>query len=119
MVHTFVTGVTKMRRTAVILMGLTLYANAAAAQQGPGDPRQGAALARDWCTSCHVIGTQPGAQGTDAVPSFPRIARDPAKGPAYVGAFLKNPHPPMPPMPLSHIAIEDLVAYFRELQTAR
>ena len=31
MVHTFVTGVTKMRRTAVILMGLTLYANAAAA----------------------------------------------------------------------------------------
>jgi mono/diheme cytochrome c family protein len=81
-----------------------------------GDPVQGAALVRDWCISCHVVGTGPTARGTDAVPSFPAIARDPAKGPDYVARFLANPHPAMPPMPLSRMAVNDIVAYFRALQ---
>ena len=112
-----------MRAVGGLLAGAMLLGSQAlaqsGAQSGPGDPRQGAALARDWCSSCHVISAQPDARGTDAVPSFPRIARDPAKGPAYVGEYLKSPHPPMPPMPLSRVAITDIVAYFRELQNAR
>jgi mono/diheme cytochrome c family protein len=99
---------------AVLLGGVPALAQTAGGAS-QGDARQGAALARDWCSSCHVVGTEPGARGTDAVPSFVSVARDPAKGPDYVRRVLANPHPPMPQMPLSRRSVEDLVAYFRTL----
>lgn len=83
------------------------------------DARQGAGLARDWCASCHVVGMEPGARGTDAVPSFVSVARDPNKGPDYARRVLAGPHPPMPPMPLSRGALDDLVAYFKVLKDAK
>jgi len=95
-------------------LSLGLLSPQAWAQQS-GDAKQGAGLARDWCASCHVVGTEPGGRGTDSAPSFARIARDPAKGPDYVRGVLNAPHPPMPFMPLSRAAMNDLVAYFREL----
>lgn len=104
------------------LMGGLVLASPALAQRPnevpPGDARQGAGLARDWCASCHVVGTEPGARGTDAVPSFASVARDPKKGPEYARRILSAPHPPMPPMPLSGRSVDDLVAYFRTLAAA-
>jgi cytochrome c len=61
------------------------------------------------------VGTEAGARGTDAVPSFASVARNPDKGPDYVRRVLANPHPSMPRMPLSRQAVEDIVAYFRTL----
>lgn len=94
-----------------------LAASAVQAQPAPRvpDARQGAGLARDWCANCHVVGMEPGARGTDAVASFISVARDPKKGPDYVRRVLAGPHPPMPPMPLSRGAVDDLVAYFQVL----
>jgi len=117
-------------RVVLSLLGFLAVAPVALAQTGAPlgapsgaqrvpDPRQGAGLARDWCASCHVIGTEPGGRGTDAVPSFPSIARDPAKGPEYVRRILAGPHPPMPPMPLSRASVDDIVAYFKTLATPR
>ncbi len=106
-------------RVALTLLGLlTLTAAAGAQPAHQPDARQGAGLARDWCASCHVVGMEPGARGTDAVPSFASIARDPKRGPEYARRVLSAPHPPMPPMPLSGRAVDDLVAYFRTLATA-
>ncbi len=109
-----------MRRT-ILLTGLLLAASPSMAQTSPHqpDPRQGAGLARDWCANCHVVGMEPGGHGTDAVPSFVSIARDPAKGPEYAGRVLSGPHPPMPPMPLSRDAVDDLVAYFKVLAESK
>lgn len=109
-------------RVMLLLTGILLVTSPAFAQRPnevpPGDPRQGAGLARDWCSSCHVAGTEPGGRGTDAVPSFVSVARDPKKGPEYVRRVLSGPHPPMPPMPLSGRSVDDLVAYFRTLAAA-
>lgn len=106
---------------AIACLPLALGALAQDARaQAPRQPdaRQGAGLARDWCANCHVVGLEAGGRGTDAVPSFVNIARDPRKGPDYVRRVLANPHPPMPQMPLSRAAVEDLVAYFRTLVAA-
>jgi len=105
-------------RVLILLLGLTLTGHGAMAQAA-GDAQQGAGLARDWCSSCHVVGTEAGAHGTDAVPSFVSVARDPAKGPEYVRRVLANPHPPMPAMPLARRSVDDLVAYFRTLVVTR
>jgi len=105
-----------MRLSSILATWLSLWLllPSARAQQS-GDARQGAGLARDWCASCHVVGIEAGGRGTDSAPSFARIARDPAKGPEYVRGALNAPHPPMPFMPLSRAAMNDLVAYFRTL----
>ena len=100
-------------RIVLPVMGLLLLALPARAE---GDARQGAGLARDWCASCHVVGKDEGGRGTDAVPSFVSVARNPAKGPDYVRRVLANPHPAMPRMPLSGQGVEDIVAYFRTLR---
>ncbi len=106
-------------RVTILLMGLLFAASPSMAQPArQPDPRQGAGLARDWCANCHVVGMEPGGHGTDAVPSFVSVARDPAKGPDYVRRVLSGPHPPMPPMPLSNAAVDDLVAYFKVLAAA-
>ena len=99
----------------IVMLGLVLLAAVPARAQGGGDARQGAGLARDWCANCHVVGRAAEGRGTDAVPSFVSVARDPKKGPDYVRRVLANPHPPMPQMPLSRRSVEDLVAYFRTL----
>ena len=103
-----------------LLATLLLLPLAAQAQQRrQPDANQGAALAREWCASCHVVGTGQAGTGTDAAPSFSRIAKDPKKGPDFVRGMLANPHPPMPPLEISQAAIGDIVAYFRYLQQAK
>lgn len=99
-----------------LLAALLLPAAAQAQQRREPDANQGAALAKEWCSSCHVVGTGQAGTGTDAAPSFARIAKDPKKGPDFVRGMLANPHPPMPPLEISQAAIEDIVTYFRVLQ---
>jgi cytochrome c len=81
------------------------------AAPGRADPRIGEALARRWCSECHLVA---GARtATDAAPTFQSLASDPTKTPAHLRAFLAKPHAPMPPIPLSGTEVEDLIAYIR------
>jgi len=107
-----------MRRVSclMLLASLLLPDGAQAQQRREPDANQGAALSKDWCSSCHVVASGQAARGTDAVPSFAAIAKDPKRGPDFVRGMLANPHPPMPPLEISRAAIEDIVAYFRVLQ---
>ena len=82
-----------MRRKLALVVGLAgaLLAMTAGAQQ-EGDPAAGRRLAEAWCSGCHVIG--PGASGpaSDAVPTFPAVARMPSTTGMSLRAFLLTPH---------------------------
>ena len=94
---------------AALLLPMIVPAGVHAQQRREPDANQGAALARDWCSSCHVVGTGQAGTGTDAAPSFVSVARDPKRGPDFVRGMLAKPHPPMPPLEISRAAIEDIV----------
>lgn len=78
-----------------------------------GDAGEGEKIAKQWCTSCHVVGRKPMA--SDKAPAFSALAADPAKSEGYLKAWISNPHPPMPNFNLSRQTINDLVAYIRSL----
>jgi len=76
------------------------------------DAFNGRHLAQRWCSTCHATATR----GSDTVRSFEAIAASAAGDQARLRRFLADPHPPMPPMQLSHTDIEDLVAYIDSLR---
>jgi mono/diheme cytochrome c family protein len=77
---------------------------------------QGHALARQWCSGCHLV--EPGqASGGDAAPPFMAIAQDPALTPERLTQWLSDPHPPMPNLSLANEEIAALVAYIGSLRT--
>jgi mono/diheme cytochrome c family protein len=79
------------------------------------DVAQGEALARQWCASCHVVGTADAGVRPDAPPSFVGIARRPETSESSLRAWLGTPHPNMPSFDLSRSAVEDLTAYIKSL----
>jgi len=97
--------------TRFLITGLLILATAGpAAAQDASDPVGGAELARTWCSGCHVVEPQQ-SHGNDAVPSFAAIAAAPATTPASLHAFLAKPHGQMTDLKLSHLQIDDVVAY--------
>jgi mono/diheme cytochrome c family protein len=79
------------------------------------DVGNGEALARRWCTSCHVVANnQPGPTGE--APPFRVIARTPDLDAGKLALFLLQPHPKMPDMGLSRQAVTDLAAYISSLR---
>ena len=92
---------------AVVLWGVS----AAAAQ---GDPRNGRAIARSWCTGCHLV--EPSGLGSDTAPPFAVIANDPARTAPRLKRWLADPHPPMPNLKLTPREIDDVVAYLESLK---
>jgi mono/diheme cytochrome c family protein len=79
------------------------------------DVGNGEALARRWCTSCHVVANdQPGPAGE--APPFRVIARTPDLDAGKLALFLLQPHPKMPDMGLSRQAVTDLAAYISSLR---
>ena len=65
-------------RTPGLALALILAGVPAAAQDPPGDPERGRALAERRCAKCHQV--LPGSRGPSAVgaPAFQAVADDPA-----------------------------------------
>lgn len=78
------------------------------------DPQDGYRLAKQWCTSCHIVG--PNEPGADAARPFASIANDPLFTEDGIRAWLADPHPPMPNLNLSRLEVEQIVAYLRSLR---
>ncbi|MEZ5931717.1 MAG: cytochrome c [Alphaproteobacteria bacterium] len=95
--------------TAAFLSAAILASGALAA-----DIRAGEKLAKQWCTNCHLIGTEQSAGG-DAAPPFAAIAESAADRKDDLKAWLADPHPPMPNLSLSRFEIDDLLAYIESL----
>ena len=79
------------------------------------DADQGAALAKRWCATCHVVDADQKRASAD-VPPFAVIAQRPDFTPAKVAAFLIEPHPKMPNFPLSRNEAADIAAYIGTLR---
>lgn len=83
------------------------------------DAAAGAALAEEWCSSCHVV-SRAQQQGQSDAPSFAAIARRTVDPSAEWLAFrLLNPHPLMPKVSLTRTQAEDLAAYFESFEKLR
>lgn len=69
----------------------------------------GSALARKWCSSCHLISLSQ-AEISDAVPSFREIARKRLTA-TTLRAFLSTPHTRMPDMSLTRQEQDALIRF--------
>jgi mono/diheme cytochrome c family protein len=103
-----------MRHVLVILC--LVAATPALAQQFPGDPAAGRALASRNCSSCHLVTERQAGPAADGVPSFASIARMPSTTELSLRAFLRTPHPPMPDLALSRRETDDIVSYILDLR---
>lgn len=97
------------------LVGLTAAPAGAADLTAAAKAERGKFLARHWCMSCHVVERE-GGHGTDAAPTFPKLADDPAYTEARLKGWLAAPHPPMPDPGLSRREIDEIAAYIISLR---
>jgi mono/diheme cytochrome c family protein len=103
-----------MSHSIKALVGLLLTAGLASPGRA-ADAGQGGELAKRWCAACHVVSPEQ-QQGSDRVPSFASIARQPGFGVEKLTYFLLDPHPKMPDMALTRREAEDLAAYIASLR---
>ena len=78
------------------------------------DAVHGEQLAKRWCASCHIVGSDQ-TRGADNVPPFAAIAKRPGFDADKIARFLVDPHPKMPDMQLSTFEAKDLGAYIAGL----
>jgi len=76
----------------------------------------GHGLARQWCSSCHVIEKDQAQPATDSVPSFFAIANDSTTTEDGLRTFLGTPHASMPNISLSREEVTNLIAYLMSLK---
>jgi cytochrome c len=101
------------RAAAGVVFGLVLaLATAGAARADAG---AGAQLARQWCSSCHVVAA--GQTGTvpQGPPSFAGVAKSGMTA-AQLRAFLSHPHGAMPDLALTRVEIDNLIDYIESLR---
>ena len=84
--------------------------------QAAGDVEDGKALAREWCSSCHLVESGGQLSAQDSAPPFPEMAADPAYTEQRLRSWLWAPHPPMPDFDLSRYEIDSLVDYIMSLE---
>lgn len=95
------------------LAGLLVFLPGLAAAQ---DPQQGHALARRWCSSCHLIDRLAAQGRADGVPSFPAISAKPGTSASTLRSSLTGAHTRMPDFSLSNRDQNDLIAYILSLR---
>ena len=102
------------------LAAALLLAGPAAAQTTivttKGNAAAGAEIARTWCRNCHVIDGS-AIEASDAVPSFPAIAKRPGTTEDGLRSFITVPHR-MPNFQLTPQQIDDVATYILSLKPA-
>jgi mono/diheme cytochrome c family protein len=103
-----------MTKTEALLFS-TVVAVSLAGPAYAADPDKGETLARRWCSSCHVVGSNQQSVVNEA-PPFASIARQPGFDASKIAFFLLAPHPKMPDMGLSRSEAADIAAYISRLK---
>ncbi|MEP4378472.1 MAG: c-type cytochrome [Alphaproteobacteria bacterium] len=105
-----------MRIVAAKFLALSIVMTASmvnpAAGQDERERRAGEQLSRDLCAACHIVSENQRGPVLDGMPSFPELARSKRTN-AQLRAWLTDPHPPMPALPLSEREIASVIAYIR------
>jgi mono/diheme cytochrome c family protein len=86
-----------------------------AAGEARADAKAGARLARQWCSSCHLVAANQTSAVPQGPPSFPAVARS-GMTPAQLRAFLSHPHGAMPDLALTRVEIDNLIDYIESLR---
>jgi mono/diheme cytochrome c family protein len=103
---------------ALLLPAALVTPMSALAQMGlPADAGRGRELARQLCSSCHLVDPEQNGPVPDAVPSFMAIAARPGTSEGDVIEALIGPsHPIMPQPPLDQQQTRDVAAYILSLR---
>lgn len=73
----------------------------------------GAAVAKQLCSACHIVAEGQTGPVPDGVPPFSVIAKRPGRTEGYLRAYLAEPTPPMPHVPLAERDVDAVIAYIR------
>lgn len=106
-----------MRRFFVPVLWIALIGSVstpARAQQQP-NPLVGERLARQWCSSCHLVTRDQNTPGPDAAPPFASIAARPQATAGALRVLIQMPYPRMPQIALSRDETEHIIAYILSL----
>lgn len=98
---------------ANLIMGMAMWSSGAAGDDEARGRAAGAAVAQELCSGCHIVAEDQTGPVPDGVPPFPIIAGRPGRTIGYLQAYLADPTPPMPHLPLSKREIDDVIAYIR------
>jgi mono/diheme cytochrome c family protein len=98
--------------TALLVLALVVL-TLAQELVGPPDAARGKALAGRWCGACHLV--QLRLTDIDP-PTFAAVANDPSKTSEYLRHFFASPHKDMPPIQLTPLQVEDIIAYLKTLK---
>ena len=101
---------------AGVLMALAAGIAAAGAQAAEFNTVAGKQLAKQWCSSCHIVEEGQGETMSTAAPSFFDIAADPATTEMGLHAFFASPHEQMPNFQLSNGEADNVIAYILSLR---
>lgn len=103
----------RVARSIVALLAATMTAEA----QELGNAAEGHRLAEQWCSACHLIAPGLSDKVSDAVPTFPAIARHSSTTALSLRAFLQTSHRTMPNFNVTDPQIDDLTAYILGLRS--
>lgn len=98
---------------AVFFLTLPLGIGRAADTDEARQRAEGGAVAQELCSGCHIVAEGQTGPVPDGVPPFPVIAGRPGRTSGYLRAFLADPTPPMPHVPLTQRQVESVIAYIR------
>ena len=98
---------------AFLILGLPVWSNGTAGADEAGDRAAGAAVAQKLCSGCHIVADGQAGPVPDGVPPFSIIAGRPGRTIGYLQAYLADPTPPMPHLPLSKQEVDSVIAYIR------
>ena len=96
----------------ILILGMPVLSSGAAGADETRD-RAGSAIAREVCSGCHIVAEGQAGPVPDGVPPFAVIADRPGRTIGYLQAYLSDPTPPMPHLPLSKRQIDSVIAYIR------
>ncbi len=103
-----------LRQTLRIVL-IVLLAAAGAAGNARADAKKGEQIARQWCSTCHVVAANQTGAVPQGPPSFPSVARSGMTA-AQLRAWLSHPHGAMPDLALTRVEIDDLIDYIQSLR---
>lgn len=107
-----------MRRFLLPVLCGVLASFPAGAQDLPGDPVLGRALATKVCVECHAVERGDRRGALPDPPAFQSLADDAAMTPLALRVFLTSPHVNMPNLILTDAEVDDVIAYIHSLKRA-
>lgn len=103
-----------LRRPIYNISAFLIFVHLSSHATAAGDASAGKEIASKWCSQCHVIEENQEIASAD-LPTFKFIADKYQEELDALGAFLADPHPPMPNLSLTRQEIQDLLAYIGSL----